>query len=133
MTYVLDSWAILCLLEGSEPGAGRVEALLEGDPVVNWVTLGEVAYILHKDGSPPGTARLLDEVRALIALDVPSPQLVGRAADLRRRHGLAYAESYTAATAVRHGATLVTGDPGLLFDGAPWAWEDLRRIRTHSD
>ena len=128
MSYVLDSWALLCLLEDREPGADRVEGLLKGHPVVNWVSLGEVAYVLHEDAAPRGTARLLDELRELITLDVPSPQLVGRAADLRGRHGLAYAESYTAATAVTHDATLVTGDPGLLFDGAPWQWEDLRRI-----
>lgn len=127
MTSVLDSWAILCLLEGSQPAADRVEALLDEVPVVSWVTLGEVAYVVHKDGAPPAAARFLDDIRSLITLDVPSPPLVVRAADLRRRHRMSYAESYAAATAITHDATLVTGDPGLLFDGAPWRWEDLRR------
>lgn len=127
MTVVLDSWAILCLLEDREPGASRIHSLLDGFPIMSWVSLGEVAYVVHQDGAPPGAARVLDELRARITLDVPGPELVRRAADLRKRHGMAYAESYTAATAVGHDATLVSGDPGLLFDGAPWRWEDLRQ------
>ena len=128
MTVVLDSWAILRLLEDAEPGARRVQAFLDQLPVMSWVSLGEVAYVVHRDGTPLASARFLDEVRASITLDVPSPERVARAADLRHRHGMAYAESYTAAAAIAHDATLVTGDPGLLFDGAPWRWEDLRDI-----
>lgn len=129
MTVVLDSWAILRLLEDAEPGASRVQTLLDQLPVMSWVSLGEVAYVVHQEGAPAAAARFLDEVRASITLDVPSPERVRRAAELRKRHGMAYAESYAAATAIAHDATLVTGDPGLLFDGAPWRWEDLRRPR----
>lgn len=127
MTVVLDSWAILCLLEDREPGASRVESLLDGLPIMSWVSLGEIAYVVHQDGAPRGAAPVLDDLRARITLDVPGPELVRRAADLRKRPGMAYAESYTAATAIAHDATLVSGDPGVLFDGAPWRWEDLRR------
>ena len=32
----------------------------------------------------------------------------------------------TRATGKAHHATLLTGDPELLLDSAPWQWEDLR-------
>jgi hypothetical protein len=45
---------------------------------------------------------------------------------LKADHPMAYADTFAAATAVAHDATLVTGDPELLIDDAPWRWEDLR-------
>ncbi|MFU8839834.1 MAG: hypothetical protein ACNA8R_03830 [Nitriliruptoraceae bacterium] len=42
MTVILDSWAALRLLEGTEPAASRLQAELEGDsrPVMGWIDLG---------------------------------------------------------------------------------------------
>lgn len=39
---------------------------------------------------------------------------------------MAYADAFAAATAAAHDAMLLTGNPELLLDGAPWQWDDLR-------
>ena len=50
MTFALDSWAVLRLLEGTEPAAGRVEQILtDARPVMSWINLGEVFYIVRRD------------------------------------------------------------------------------------
>jgi hypothetical protein len=39
---------------------------------------------------------------------------------------MAYVDAFAAALAVAQDATLWTGDPELLLDGAAWRWRDLR-------
>lgn len=95
MTFALDSWAVLRLLEGTEPAAGRVE-------------------------------QILTDLRPRLDLDLPSEHRVLAAATIKADHPMAYADAFAAATAAAHDATLLTGDPELLLDGAPWRWEDLR-------
>ncbi len=46
MTVVLDSWAVHCLLQSEELGAELVEEVLADRPVMSWVNLGEVLYVL---------------------------------------------------------------------------------------
>ncbi len=49
MTVVLDSWAVLRYLEGAEPAADFVAELLEVDrPLMSWINLGEVYYVLRR-------------------------------------------------------------------------------------
>lgn len=43
---------------------------------------------------------------------------------------MAYADAFAAALTVARGATLWTGDPELLVDGAAWRWRDLRPKRA---
>ncbi len=45
MTVVLDSCAVLRLLEGTEPAASRVQVELDGDasPGMSWINVGEVS------------------------------------------------------------------------------------------
>ena len=54
MTDCLDSWAVLLWLEGEDPAASRVEAALSGHPVMSWINIGEVSYIVEsKAGAAP--------------------------------------------------------------------------------
>jgi len=66
MTVVLDSWAVLALLEAREPAATRVDQLLRTErpaerPVMSWINLGEVGFL---NAVPPdeGEAAVLAEV-----------------------------------------------------------------------
>ena len=127
MTFALDSWAVLRLLEGAEPGASRVEHILDaGRPVMSWINLGEVFYIVRRDQDDKEAHEVVRDVRSRLLLDLPSQQRVLEAAAIKADHRMAYADAFAAATAVAHRATLLTGDPELLIDDAMWGWEDLR-------
>lgn len=127
MTFALDSWVVLRLLEGTEPAAGRVEQILtDGRPVMSWINLGEVFYIVRRDQGDSEAHRVVRDLRLSLDLDLPSEHRVLSAATIKADHPMAYADAFAAATAAAHDATLLTGDPELLLDGAPWRWEDLR-------
>lgn len=127
MTVVLDSWAVLRLLEGVDPAASRVEALLEGDdsPVMSWINLGEVAYVVERVHGADEADRVVRDLRPLLRLDDATQDRVLAAARIKATYLLAYADAFAAATALAHDAVLLTGDPELLGD-TQWATEDLR-------
>jgi ribonuclease VapC len=127
MTVVLDSWAVLRYLEDSDPAATSVaQALADERPTMSWINLGEVFYVvrrMHGEGAARETVR---DLREVIDVRLPDEHLVLGAARIKAEHPMAYADAFAAARAVADGATLWTGDPELLVDGAPWRWRDLR-------
>ena len=128
MTVVLDSLAVLRLLEGTEPAASRVQLELDGDvrPVRSWINLGAVFYIVRRLHGPEAARSTVRDVRPQLELDLPDEQRVLSAATIKAEYPMAYADAFAAATALAHQATLLTGDPELLLPSAPWAYEDLR-------
>ena len=127
MTFALDSWAVLRLLEGAEPAASRVEQVLDTSrPVMSWINLGEVFYVVRRDLDDKEAHEVVRDVRSRLLLDLPSEERVLAAATIKADHRMAYADAFAAATAIAHRATLLTGDPELLVDDAMWRWEDLR-------
>ncbi|MGH3666445.1 MAG: PIN domain-containing protein [Egibacteraceae bacterium] len=127
MTKALDSWAILRLLEGSGPAALRVAEVLEHErPVMSWINLGEVYYVVRRDQGGREADETLRDLRPRLLLDLPSEQRVVQAARLKADHRFAYADAFAAATAIAHDAMLLTGDPELVLDDVPWRVEDLR-------
>ena len=128
MTVVLDSWAVLRLLEGDEPAASRVEATFDGPvrPVMSWMNVGEVYYIVMRLRGRDEADSVLRDLRARIDLELPSEDRVVAAAAIRAEHAMAYADAFAAATAMAHDAILLTGDPELLLENATWQFEDLR-------
>lgn len=128
MTVVLDSWAVLRLLEGREPAASRVQAELEGDtrPVMSWINLGEVFSVVRRLHGHEAAESVVRDLRPKLHLDLPDATRVLEAATIRADHAMAYADAFAAATALAQQATLLTGDPELLLPSAPWAHEDLR-------
>ena len=127
MTFALDSWAVLRLLEGTDPAAGRVEQILNDTrPVMSWINLGEVFYIVRRDQSDSEAHEVVRDLRLRLDLDLPSEHRVLAAATIKADHPMAYADAFAAATAAAHDATLLTGDPELLREGSTWRWEDLR-------
>lgn len=128
MTVVLDSWAVLRLLEGTEPAASRVQAELDGDisPVMSWINVGEVFYIVRRLHGHEAARSVVHDLRPQLDLELPDEQRVLRAATIKAEHPMAYADAFAAATAIAHQAPLLTGDPELLLPSAPWTYEDLR-------
>ena len=127
MTVVLDSWAILRFLEGHEPAASAVAGLLEEQkPVVSWINLGEVFYIVRRRTGEKDALAAIRDIEDVVFADLPNSDRIMEAARIKADHPMAYADAFAAATAVSHGATLWTGDPELLLPNANWAWRDLR-------
>lgn len=128
MTVVLGSWAVLRLLEGTEPAASRVQSELDGEvsPVMSWINLGEVFYVVRRLHGHEEAESVVRDLRPRLDLDLPDAERVLRAATIKADHAMAYADAFAAATAVAHQAPLLTGDPELLLPSAPWAYEDLR-------
>lgn len=122
----LDAWAVLDWLEGNEPVATRVDAALATRPVMSWINLGEVAYILERR---EGRVASLDIIRALrrrLALDRPTPERVLEAAAIKAHFAVSYADAFAVATAVATGSRLLTGDPEILAGDPAWPVEDIR-------
>lgn len=124
MSVVLDSWAILTLLEAG-PGAEQVEAELEHRPVMSWVNLGEVLYILIRRRGHDEAQETVRDLRRTLTLVLPTEAVVRQAAAIKAEHPMAYADAFAAATAVTYDGELWTGDPELLVQDAAWRPRDL--------
>lgn len=126
MTECLDSWAVLRWLDGSGPAAARVEAAMPSRPVMSWINVGEVSYIVERRAGADRARRIVRELRRRLTLDLPSDARVLQAAHLKAGYPMAYADAFAVATAIAHGATLLTGDPEILDGDPAWPVEDLR-------
>jgi len=129
VTVVLDSWAVLRFLEDSDPVASAVSDLLDRQrPVMSWINLGEVHYVLRRLHGEEAAAETVRDIRDVIDVRLADERLVIDAARIKADHPMAYADAFAAALAVANDATLWTGDPELLVHGAPWNWRDLRNL-----
>jgi predicted nucleic acid-binding protein len=127
VTLCLDSWAILSWLEGAEPAASHVEVALQSRPLMSWINLGEVAYILERRTDPGNTRQVVRALRRTLDLELPTEGRVLEAARIKARHRMAYADAFAVATAVAHGADLLTGDSEILEADADWRVVDIRQ------
>lgn len=127
MTVVLDSWAVLRYLEDASPAAEAVSDLLgQEKPLMSWINLGEVHYVLRRLHGEDAATETVRDLRDVIDARLPDERLVIDAARIKADHPMAYADAFAAALTVAGDATLWTGDPELLLDGSSWRWRDLR-------
>lgn len=116
--YVLDANALVGLFEDRKGIAPRVERLLEqalreDTPLlmsaVNW---GEVLYVTRRrhgeDTAREAEVRMREMPLAVIAAD---RDRASRAAALKQKHHLGYADAFAAELTIERGAWLVTADP----------------------
>ena len=127
MSVCLDSWAVLAWLDGEEPAASAVQSAFEAErPWMNWLNLGEVAYVLERRHGSDEAALVVRQLRGALALDEVTPARVLAAAHLKADHPIAFSDCFAAATAVAYDATLFTGDPELLDRDLGCRARDLR-------
>ncbi|MBI5445637.1 MAG: PIN domain-containing protein [Deltaproteobacteria bacterium] len=111
--YVLDTSAILTLIE-DEPGADRVEqALAEEEVFIPWVVLLEAVYITRQERGEAEAERryaLLKQLRAAILWEADEPTVL-TAARFKASHRVSLADAVIAAFAARQGAVLLHKDP----------------------
>ena len=112
-SYLLDTSAIITLLEDEE-GAARVEALLRQESILlPFLVLLETYYITLQEQTEDVADRryaLLKQLPATILWDVDEPTLL-TAGRLKAAHRLSLADALIAAIALRHRAVLVHKDP----------------------
>lgn len=116
--YVLDANGLIALFEGRQPAADKVRKLLADAShfdvplwmsAVNW---GEVFYTewRHYGEAKAREARLNLGRLPIVVIDVDLERAT-RAATLKQKHNLGYADAFAAELAIERGAWLVTADP----------------------
>ena len=115
--YLLDSFALLRFIQ-KEPGNEPVKAILSDSQsgkacaMLNVINMGEIIYTVQRRF---GLQHKLDVVMNISRLGIvilpATNDLVFRAAELKARFAMSYADTFAVASAIEHDATLVTGDP----------------------
>jgi ribonuclease VapC len=114
---LFDSFALLRFFQ-KEPGGEKVRELLKSSlaaaapRLINAINLGELIYIVQRRCGTQRKLAILAHVHRLDFTILPCPNdLIFRAAELKARHPISYADAFALASAIEHGAALVTGDP----------------------
>ncbi len=127
-TGVLDSWAVLRFLEDSHPAAAVVDELLEvSRPLMSWINLGEVHYVLRRAVGEDAAIETIRDLRARIDVRLPDETQILAAARIKADDPMSYADAFAVALAIDSDAEVWTGDPEILVEDAPWRWRDLRK------
>ena len=127
MTVVLDAWAVLRYLEDDSSAADAVgDLLLREKPLMSWINLGEVHYVLRRVHGDDAATETVRDLRDVVDARLPDEGVVIDAARIKADHPMAYVDAFAAALTVACDATLWTGDPELLVDRSSWRWRDLR-------
>ena len=115
--YVLDSFAVLALLEG-ENSATRVQAILEtaeqytARVYLSLINLGEILYITERERSLALAQKTLVTIEQFPLEILPATrERVLAAAHLKAQFPISYADAFATAAAQEFEGTLVTGDP----------------------
>ena len=115
--YVLDSFALLRFIQ-KEPGNEPVKAILDDArlgkscAMLNIINMGEVIYTVQRRFGLQAKLDVVMNVSRLGIVILPATNdLVFRAAELKARFAMSYADTFALASAIEHNATLVTSDP----------------------
>jgi len=115
-TYVFDASALFVYLQ-KKPGALRVSEMLKeamrgrAQVLMSAVNYGEVyGSILRASGPDQALAAMRTVSPLPIEILDATPQHSFHAADVKARYRLYYVDSFAAALAIEHKATLVTSD-----------------------
>jgi len=114
---IYDSFALLKLFQ-KEQGYQKVARLLADDrradnpPLLQIINFGEIIYRTKKDFGDQAKLRVIRSVVQMNFRIISAPDaLVYEAAELKGGYAISYADAFLLATAIREGATVVTGDP----------------------
>ena len=116
-SLLFDSFALLRFFQ-KEPGGEKVRDILlraidGGTPrFINAMNLGELIYITQRRFGDQKKLEMLAHIHRMAFTILPCPNdLIFRAAELKARYPISYADAFALASAMEHGATLVTGAP----------------------
>lgn len=129
MPFCLDSWPVLSWLDGDEPAADLVDAILSRErPAMSWINLVEVHYRTSRDHGKEEADRVLEELRPRITEHLPGVSAMRAAANLKASYPMALADCFAVALAASEGSVLLTGDPEIIdrVESLPCEVQDLR-------
>src|SRR5271168_2951609 len=116
--YVLDANALVALFEDRPGAAAKVERLLvqalsEEEPLLmSAVSWGEVFYVAWRRHGETSAREVESRLKEMpIAVIAADRDRASRAAALKQKHRLSYADAFAAELALQSGAWLVTADP----------------------
>jgi predicted nucleic acid-binding protein len=122
-TLVIDSWALIEWLLG-QPGAPKVRELLDQATSgqqqlsMSWINVGEVIYMLVRKRSQHASEDFLSRLPSLpIRLVLPTADGFVRAARIKSKYKLSYADAFAVDLAVQEQGGIVTGDPEIAALG----------------
>jgi ribonuclease VapC len=105
-------------MSGREPARDFVAKILEeaveghSRLVMSAINVGEVYYVLCKNQSADLAESWRESSRTLpVTIEVPTADDIWRAASLKGRFPISYADAFVAALAQKHNCPLMTGDP----------------------
>ncbi len=109
--FILDSCALIAYLR-DEPGADAVAPAIEGKrPYIHAINLCEVYYDCARAVGRDRALQLLDYARRVVEIDVAmGPDFLIQVGDLKARGGIALADCFAAALAMRMEGTILTAD-----------------------
>ena len=114
---LFDAHAILKWTQ-KERGYQKVKSLLtacrdqSATGYMNQINLGEVYYkTIRAVGIDRAKEFLENFLRLSIQIILPDSELIWTASEIKASYSISYADCFAAATALRFGATLLTGDP----------------------
>lgn len=128
----LDAFAWLAWLQ-DEPGAAAVQRWLDdaeaarAECVTSIINLGEAYYRLvraHRRDEAESLWRMAVRGTLPVSVKDATRRRVRRAAELKSKYVMAYADAFAVATAVEFDAILLTGDPEI----APLEGEHILRV-----
>ena len=116
-SILFDSFAMLRFFY-QEPGAERVRELLKvaernySPRLISAINVGELIYIVQRRSGEQAKLQMLVKLKSLgfTILSCPN-ELIFKAAELKARFAISYADTFAVASAIEHNAVLVTGDP----------------------
>ena len=82
--------------------------------MISDVNLGEALYILVRRRGDPAAVAAIRELRGILASEAPDWDLTKSAAIIKAQGKLSFADAFAVATARRHSAPLLTGDPEII-------------------
>jgi predicted nucleic acid-binding protein len=112
---VLDAYALLAYLK-KESGHARVRDLLASEDAslfINSINAGEVFYIFAREHGIQAAEYFQSVILPSLPVGIVENSFddVIQAARIKAKHSLSFADCFAAATAIREGASLLTGDP----------------------
>jgi predicted nucleic acid-binding protein len=118
--YLLDSFALLHFIQ-KEPGDQPVKVILDDVRIgkacamLNVINMGEIIYTVQRRFGLQFKLDVVMNISRLGIVILPAlNELVFKAAELKSRFAMSYADAFAVASAIEHNATLVTGDPEFL-------------------
>ena len=116
---VFDTHAVLKFVQ-DEIGANRVEELLTASQdgkiraFMNEINLGEIYYITIRKMGIDSAKEILEHFHDLPIEMVPASwDIIATASEVKASYALSYADCFVVASALKHDASVVTGDPAF--------------------